>query len=79
MDKFWDWMEKKEYDHHFRWYSADEYTSIGTEAKCSNQMIIGYMIEYLLSHSKSIPAVTPDYNVLGYYTALKYQIEGLEV
>ena len=49
MDKFWQWMEEKDYINH-----AGEFPTMGIQADCCpKQMIIGYKAEYILELDKN--------------------------
>jgi hypothetical protein len=82
MDKFWEWMEENGYatdeTYDKSWCLSDEPNSEGA-FKPKKQMLIGYMIEYLIENHKALTTlnlIEKDINVL--YDLLVQEIEELE-
>lgn len=79
MDKFWKWMEGKE----IYYRDSDECRfECGCKGILSEQMIIGYMIEYLFDTGNAhiidlIPIRMNDFKTDNYYAWLKNFVEAI--
>ena len=64
MNKFWKWMKIKEYSK----YREDEnkYYINWDYDEFTKQMLIGYMIEYLIEHNELIIEISKEYFIYGY-------------
>lgn len=47
MNKFWEWMEEKEYTYHKMFVSLDDRDTVDP----TKQSLIGFMIEYILKNT----------------------------
>jgi hypothetical protein len=76
MDKFWEWMKEKNYKGSFREKSLSLMDRGWTYP--SKQMLIGYMIEYLVEHGNNV-ILTSCQNIEGIYDFYERQINKIEL
>jgi hypothetical protein len=50
MNKFWEWMREKQYHGYYAIGINTIHDKMNTSCRPTNQMLIGYMIEYISSH-----------------------------
>jgi hypothetical protein len=82
MDKFWEWMWNEEENREYG-YLEDNIPIVvnsdvlGRNSECyaTKQMLIGYMMEYLVLNDGNIPVYV---NTDIFYNILKQQIEDIE-
>lgn len=89
MNKFWKWMKKKEYkeDGSFDEIQGSLYDTANNPVYFTKQMIIGYMIEYIIEKfNKSFLEVpketfkfTHGMDIEDYYNKLKEIIKNMEI